>query len=38
MRRRLVLVASILALGLLMNGCTKCGWIWDDYGKQHSCR
>jgi hypothetical protein len=38
MRKRLALAASILALSLLLNGCTKCGWIWDDYPRQKSCR
>jgi PBP1b-binding outer membrane lipoprotein LpoB len=38
MRKRLALLASILALGLLLNGCSKCGWIWDDHRKPGACR
>jgi hypothetical protein len=31
MFRRLVLISGILAMGLALNGCTKCGPIWDDW-------
>ena len=31
MLRRVGLIVSGIALGLLMNGCTKCGPIWDDW-------
>ena len=31
MFRRLALILSVIALGLLLNGCTKCGPIWDDW-------
>jgi hypothetical protein len=31
MFRRLALIFSVVALGLLLNGCTKCGPIWDDW-------
>jgi hypothetical protein len=31
MFRRLAVVLSVIALGLLLNGCTKCGPIWDDW-------
>jgi hypothetical protein len=31
MFRRLVLISGILATGLALNGCTKCGPIWDDW-------
>jgi len=31
MLRRYVLVFCLAGLGLLLNGCTKCGPIWDDW-------
>jgi hypothetical protein len=31
MFRRWVLVLSVFAMGLVLNGCTKCGPIWDDW-------
>jgi hypothetical protein len=31
MFRRLALIFSILAMGLFLDGCTKCGPIWDDW-------
>lgn len=29
--RRLALILGVVALGLALNGCTKCGPIWDDW-------
>jgi hypothetical protein len=29
--RRLALVFSVIAIGLVLDGCTKCGPIWDDW-------
>jgi hypothetical protein len=31
MVRRLAFWVGVVALGLLLNGCTKCGPIWDDW-------
>jgi hypothetical protein len=31
MFRRLALIFSVVAMGLLLDGCTKCGPIWDDW-------
>ncbi|WP_249780630.1 peptidylprolyl isomerase [Bradyrhizobium sp. dw_78] len=31
MFRRSVLISGVIAMGLLLNGCTKCGPIWDDW-------
>jgi hypothetical protein len=31
MFRRLALIFSVAAMGLLLNGYTKCGPIWDDW-------
>jgi hypothetical protein len=31
MFRRLALIFSVVAMGLALNGCTKCGPIWDDW-------
>jgi hypothetical protein len=36
MRKRVVTLVSIIALGLLLGGCSKCGWIWKDWQAQ-SC-
>ncbi|TYO61506.1 peptidylprolyl isomerase [Bradyrhizobium hipponense] len=39
MLRRCVLVVCLAALGLVLNGCTKCGPIWDDWlNAPKSCR
>jgi hypothetical protein len=31
MSRRLALIFGVIAMGLVLNGCTKCGPIWDDW-------
>jgi hypothetical protein len=31
MFRRLALLFSVVAMGLALNGCTKCGPFWDDW-------
>jgi len=31
MFRRWVLLVSVVAMGFALNGCTKCGPIWDDW-------
>jgi hypothetical protein len=31
MLRRVVLIVGVIAMGLALNGCTKCGPIWDDW-------
>ncbi|MCC8938401.1 peptidylprolyl isomerase [Bradyrhizobium sp. Arg68] len=31
MFRRLVMLGSVIAFGLALSGCTKCGPIWDDW-------
>jgi hypothetical protein len=42
LRRLLRPVAAALLLvgaALTLGGCTKCGWIWNDWtGKTQSCR
>jgi hypothetical protein len=37
MFRRLFILSGIIALGLVLNGCTKCGPIWADWLPK-SCR
>lgn len=39
MRKPLTTLAILVATGLLLGACTKCGWVWDDWrsGPQ-SCR
>ena len=34
---RIFLAVLLLAAALSGTGCTKCGWIWEDYGPK-SCR
>jgi hypothetical protein len=31
MFRRLALIVGVVGVGLVLNGCTKCGPIWDDW-------
>jgi len=31
MFRRVVLILGLIGMGLSLNGCTKCGPIWDDW-------
>jgi hypothetical protein len=31
MFRRVVLILGLIAMGLALDGCTKCGPIWDDW-------
>ena len=39
MFRRLFLLLCLTAFGLALNGCTKCGPVWDDwFPSQKSCR
>jgi len=38
MFRRLAIVCGVIALGLLLNGCTKCGPIWDDWLPPKACK
>jgi len=35
--RRLTILASILALGLVLGGCSKCGFWWDE-ASPRSCK
>jgi hypothetical protein len=31
MLRRMLLIVFWIATGLVVNGCTKCGPVWDDW-------
>ena len=31
MFRRVLLLLSLIAMGLALDGCTRCGPIWDDW-------
>jgi hypothetical protein len=31
MFRRLILLFGVIAVGLALSGCTKCGPIWEDW-------
>jgi len=37
--KRLTIVASLLALGLTLGGCSKCGFWWDEWqSSPRSCK
>jgi hypothetical protein len=37
--RRLLLISSLIAMALALDGCTKCGPIWDDWTQSpKSCK
>jgi hypothetical protein len=39
MFRRLALIFGVVAMGLALDGCTKCGPIWDDWAQSpKSCK
>jgi hypothetical protein len=39
MFKRLTVLASLLALGLMLGGCSKCGFWWDEWQSQpRSCK
>jgi hypothetical protein len=39
MLRKLAVVIGLIALGLSLGGCSKCGPIWDDWmAPAKSCR
>jgi hypothetical protein len=39
MVKRLALIFGIVAVGLMLDGCTRCGPIWDDWlPSQKSCK
>ena len=38
MFRRWALIFSVVATGLALSGCTKCGPIWDDWQSPKSCK
>jgi hypothetical protein len=38
MLKRLTVLCGVLALGLVLGGCTRCGWIWDQSNQPASCR
>jgi hypothetical protein len=33
MNKRLAAILCLVVLGLSLGGCTKCGWLWNDWGK-----
>ena len=38
MSTRLAAILCLLIVGLALGGCSKCGWLWDDYMGPKSCR
>jgi hypothetical protein len=39
MLRRWAIIIGLLGVGLMLDGCTKCGPIWEDWLQpQKSCR
>jgi hypothetical protein len=35
--KRLIVLATVISLGLLASGCTKCGFWWDE-GHAQACK
>lgn len=38
MIKRLVTLSALLAFGLSLSGCTKCGWLWEDWRSGQVCK
>jgi hypothetical protein len=39
MLKRLTILSSLLLLSVSLGGCSKCGWIWNDWqSTPQSCR
>ena len=39
MLKRLTIFSGLIALSFVLSGCTKCGWIWNDWqSPAKSCR
>jgi hypothetical protein len=38
MFRRLKIVFGVVAIGVILSGCSKCGPIWEDWMQPHSCK
>jgi hypothetical protein len=38
MLKRLAALSCVIALGLALGGCTRCGWIWNDWQAPASCK
>ncbi|MFZ5738438.1 hypothetical protein BJ123_11430 [Rhodopseudomonas thermotolerans] len=38
MVRRVALVVGLVVAAIMLNGCTKCGPIWEDWQSPKSCR
>jgi hypothetical protein len=36
--KRLTIIASVVALGLTLGGCSKCGFWWDDWQWPRACK
>ena len=38
--KRLTIVASVIAFGLMLGGCSKCGFWWDEWSNRpaKSCK
>jgi hypothetical protein len=38
MFRRLIVLFGVIAVGLALSGCTKCGPFWEDWMQPKSCK
>jgi hypothetical protein len=38
MAKKAVIVVFLTAVGLTLGGCSRCGWIWDDWRSPSACR
>ena len=38
MATRAAAIVALMVLGLSLAGCSRCGWIWEDWRSPGSCR
>ena len=38
MRNKAVLIVLLTAFGLMLSGCGRCGFFWEDWRSPNSCR
>jgi hypothetical protein len=36
--KRLTILTCLMAFGLALGGCSKCGFWWDDYRSPGTCK
>jgi hypothetical protein len=38
MLKRLTVLSGVIALSMVLGGCTRCGWVWNDWQAPASCK